>query len=88
MNHQEWYISKKWSPPNNFTTGGEKIFRYSSGGAFWGIRVPITDADASPISRKTVSFREQKRFQKEFKKPVFFVVKGFSRRVAGFWILY
>lgn len=47
------------------------VCRYAGGGVPWGITVPMMDTAARPISRKMVSFSEQKKFHREFTKPLF-----------------
>jgi hypothetical protein len=70
MNQREWYISKKLRASKTLIAVSPYSFRYCSKGAFCGMMVPIMDAAARPMSRKMVSLNEQKKFHREFTKPL------------------
>jgi hypothetical protein len=58
----------------SFILAGLIRARYSSGGIPWGMTVPIIEMTARDISRNMVSFREQKKSQRECRKSFLGVV--------------
>ena len=80
MNHQEWYMSKKPKALYNRILVSLSVARYSRCGPCW-MMVPMIEVRASPMSRKIVSFKEQKKSHSLCATPRLFVVKAVSRKM-------
>jgi hypothetical protein len=80
MNHQEWYMSKKPRALYSRIFISLSVARYSRCGPCW-IMVPMIEVRASPMSRKSVSLKEQKKSHRLCATPRLLVVKGVSQKV-------